>query len=393
MIIRKNSMTIFSSILLIIISSLNVLISAVSSYEPAKQIITVLMGAAVVIAVSFLKEEHLHKAATVIYICAVILMIGQLIFGKELSFQHRRYLYLCGLAIYTAAILPLISFQVAKSITKYNCISISNFAMVCGLVLIPIALIYFQANLTPVIIAMFVVAVSIIVLKREGRLNMPWRFFAIPVILLSVFVVAIYSESSYVAERVNTIICRGANDPMGSGWVRTVLDGIFTSTPLIGQTTYTIEGQTVVGTLTKWADHNIIIALAQYGWLAFIGVLIIYIAFFICLFKMVSKTRQSSFARYTSMFLTLSLVSQAVYSLLGVFLLDGASLNLPFMSGHTVNMMSYLSFGIILMLYVKRDQPSKIQELEVNETPDRLSIIKKMVSYISSGEEVTDEEI
>ena len=92
------------------------------------------------------------------------------------------------------------------------------------------------------------------------------------------------------------------------------------------------------------------------------------------------------------MFLTLSLVSQTVYSLLGVFLLDGASLNLPFMSGHTVNMMSYLSFGIILMLYVKRDQPSKIQELEVNETPDRLSIIKKMVSYISSGEEVTDEE-
>lgn len=389
---QKNPLAVFSSTLLIIISLTNILISVISVYDPAKQMVTILLGAAVILAVSFLKEEHLHKAATLIYVSAILLMVVQLIFGYDLNYLSRRYIYLCGFAIYTAAILPLISFQVAKTITKYNRISTNKFIIVCGLTLMPMVLIFFQTNLTPVIITLMVTTVSIIVLKREGRLNIPWRAFVIPVLLLGVLAIAFYSESAYIAERIDTIICRGANDPFGSGWVRTVLDGIFASTPLIGKTAYAIKEQTVIGTLAKWADHNIVIVLAEYGWLAFVGTLLVYAGFFICLFKMVSKTRQSSFARYTSLFLSLSLAAQTIYSLLGIFLLDGASLNLPFMSGHTVNMMSYLSFGIILTLYIKRDQPSTIQELEADESQDETLFIKRFISSVTKDEEF-DEEI
>lgn len=389
---QKNSLAVISTILLTVISSINILISIISVHDPTKQIATVLMGAVVVLAVSFLKEEYLYKSASLIYICAIALMIVQLIFGKDSSYAYRRYLYLCGFAIYTAAILPLISFQVSKSITKYTRLSINSFAVVSGLVLIPLTLIFFQTNLTPVIIAMVVIAVGAVILKLEGRLNITWRAFIIPILLLGILVVGLYDESDYFADRIDIIITRGACDPFSGGWVRIVLDSIFKSTPFIGKTTYAIEGQNVVGTLAKWADHNIVIVLAEYGWLAFIVTLLVYVGFFICLFKMVSKTRQSSFARYTSLFLSLSLVAQTIYSLLGVFLLAGASLNLPFMSGHTVNMMSYLSFGIILMLYIKRDQPSTIQELEVDETQNKPSFIKRFISVVTADKEF-DEEI
>ena len=55
-------------------------------------------------------------------------------------------------------------------------------------------------------------------------------------------------------------------------------------------------------------------------------------------------------------------------------------------------MMSYLSFGIILMLYIKRDQPSIIQEFEVEETQDKTSFVKKFISVVTADEEF-DEEI
>lgn len=394
MILRKESLAVISSVLLVAISLLNIVISVISGNEPVKQMVIVLIGIAVVFAVSFLKEKYVYKSAMFFYLGTVLLIMIHWIFIDDLTYESTRYLNIGRLSIYTAAALPLISFQIAKSITKYSCLSMKNLAIVLALVLLPLTVVLFQINFPPVITAMLVIAVSAVVLKRDGRINIPWRFFILILLLLCVFVAVLYAQDGYVANRINAIFTRGACDPYGGGWVRTVLDGIFTSTPIIGKTTYLIDGQTVVATLAKWSTYNVIIMLSEFGYAAFIGVLLVYAGFFVCLFKMVAKTTQSSFAKYTSLFLSLSLAVQAVYSLLGVFLLDRASLNLPFMSGHTVDIISCFSFGIILMLYVKRGELSAIQEIKVDNTQEKMSLAKKLISFIDpEAEDKNNEEI
>ena len=212
---------------------------------------------------------------------------------------------------------------------------------------------------------------------------MPWRVFIIIGALLGILSVWMYVEGDLFSERIDVILTRGASDPLGFGWARTVIDTVLRSAPLFGSTTITIADMPVASALLDSGYHNIAAILVGYGWAAFIGVILVYVGFFICVFKMVVKVKQSSFAKYVAMSMAISLAVQAVFSLIGFFLLDGASVDMPFLGGISRNMMNYLCFALILMLYIKRDDPSKIDEIETD--PEHKfefgGFLRKMMDY------------
>ena len=103
--------------------------------------------------------------------------------------------------------------------------------------------------------------------------------------------------------------------------------------------------------------------------------------FFACLFKMVKETKQSTFARYASFSLALSLFMQAFVSLFSLFVLEAGYMDMPFIgTGMTNHIVSCLIFGIILALYIRRNTESAIKETEDN--PDEHSSFFKAIKDI-----------
>ena len=98
---------------------------------------------------------------------------------------------------------------------------------------------------------------------------------------------------------------------------------------------------------------------------------------------MVHETKQSSFAKYTSLMFALSLLIQAVYSLVGLFLLDRASIDMPFVSGNAaINVINYLSSGIVLSLYSKRNKTSVLNEEDSDKFIGRFHLLQAIGNYI-----------
>lgn len=376
--IKNNLLSILTCVLLAGVTCLNILTTVLTDGNPARQITAILIGLLFIVALSFAKEKHLHKAALPVYLCATLILIFQLVSESYRFSFNQRYLFIGSYAFLTASLLPLTSIQVAKKITEFKTINIDRLIGICILVLLPIGLVFFQTNSTPVIVALMVCAIGGIILKKEKRIRIPWRVFAILAISVAIYCAVAYTDGGYISRKIDVIFTRGTCCPLEDGWVRTVLDGILTNTPLIGASTFNPDSNRI---LTNLGTHQIVIILTEYGYLAFAGALLLYVGFFICVFRMVAKTRQSAFAKYTSLFFALSLLTQAAYSLIGLFLLDCAHLNMPFMGSFTMNIMNYLSFGIILMLYARREEPSPIEEVDV-ETQQKPSFLKKLKPYI-----------
>lgn len=376
--LRKNSYAAASCGLLIIVSLLNILISTITDADLTKQIIQFLIGIVLILAVSFVKEFHIYESALPAYICSVIILIVQLLFGDKYNLVSNCYIHIGSFSFYTASLLPLTLIQISKFVTKCNGVSSKGFAAACALFFVPIGLVFAQNNMTPVAVAIIAFFIGVIILKKENRISTPWRLLAIPFIASLILFVVLYSKGSYFTKIVDVVLTRGDCDPLGSGWVRKVLDRIFIDTPLVAESVSAISKKTLIAMLAQWEDCNIVIALVQYGWIAFISILIVYLALFICIFKMAIKTNQSMFAKHSSLFLALSLFSQAAYSLISLFLLNGVHLNMPFMGEYSINLINYLSFGIILLLYLKRGQPSMIEETRADADPHKLSLFEKI---------------
>lgn len=118
-----------------------------------------------------------------------------------------------------------------------------------------------------------------------------------------------------------------------------------------------------------WNDHHIVSILAHYGWALFLGVVAMYVIFFICLFKMTKATRQSSFAHYLSLMMTCYLAVQAIYSAIGLTLLDSSALEFPFMMNtQTLTVTNFIAFATVLSLYVHRHEKSEIVELPYDDS-------------------------
>ncbi len=380
--LRKNFLAVISVVLFAVILSVSVMVSVVSVNDTSRAVLTVLTGVITVVFGLFLKEKYLYNIAKIAYIAVIVLLLLPILLADDSKGYYSSALYLGPIAVYTAAALPLISFQLAKTTTKYNRLSVNSKYALRGLILAPMSLVFFQFTFAYIIVSLLVIAVSVIILKCDGRLSITWKSFIIPVILTAVIIALLYNDDFYFSQRIEVVLTRGASDPNNFGWMRIFLDDIFKGTPFIGETAYLMDGQSVVEPLARLEYYNYVIILAKFGYAAFIGVFIVYAAFFVCLFKMTAKTNQSSFAKYTSLYLSLFLAAQAVYSLLGIFLLDTTYLGLPFMGSYSNNIVNCFSFGIILMLYIKREKPSTVRELEIDESQE--SIIKKAFSFIFS---------
>lgn len=388
--IKNNLLPITSVCMLLLISVASVFISTVSGVDISRPLMSIVMGITMICGVSVVKEEYLHKAALIIYLAVIGVLCVQLLSGDEVDPVSMRYLYVFDMfALYTAALLPLTYLQSAKLIGKYKTIGIDKLLSILLVMYIPMILVFAQINMDPVVIAFLVFYITLIVMRKEKRIQIPWITFLVPIVLILLTIISICNETYFTSMKFETILTRGQNDPLGLGWVRTNLDGILMNTPFVGATHYSNEYLHIVEMLSDWGEHNIVVLLAEYGWLAFLTTLAIYVCFFVCLFKMVHTTRQSSFAKYTSLMFALSLLVQAVYSLVGLFLLDSSPVDMPFVSnGFTINIINYLSFGIVLSLYMGRNKPSKIKESEVEEKSHDYSLKGMIKSFKEDVSEV-----
>ena len=367
--IKNNLLPIASVCMLLLISVASIFISTVSGVEISRPLMSIVMGIAMICGISFVKEEYLHRAAQITYLAVIGMLCVQLLVCEEIDPVSMRYLYVFDMfALYTAALLPLTYLQSAKLIGKNKTMGTDKLLSILLVMCIPMLLVFAQINMDPVVIAFLVSYITLVVKRKEKRINVSWIVFFIPIVLIVIAIVFMYTNTYYMSMKLETIITRGQNEPLGAGWIRTNLDGILMNTPFIGATHYTNEYLPIVEMLSEWGEHNIVVLLAEYGWLAFLTILAVYVCFFVGLFKMVHKTRQSSFAKYTSLMFALSLFVQAVYSLMGIFLLDSSPVDMPFASnGYTINIINYLSFGIVLSLYLGRNKVSTIKEYDAEE--------------------------
>lgn len=378
--IKSNIHLVISCILLTLISSLNIFINLAAGKSFARPITAVLIGTLLIIGISFLKEKHLYDFSLILYLAVLVLLIIPL-FADSTPFN--RFIVIGSVALLTSATVPLAFMQVSKTITRYRAVTTERFIAICFLSALPTFILLLQYNHTFMILSLMVIFVTTIILKKENRIKIPWRVFIIIAILAIIYLIAIYSDGGYISQRMDVIFTRGMCDPYGAGWVRTVCDKLFKSAKIIGSSSYMVGKASIIETLYNFADCDIAIILAKYGWLAFFGTLALYAEFFICLFKMISKTRQSSFAKYTSLISGLYLLCQTLYSLIGLFLLEKAPMNLSFIDGFTCTTVDFVLFGIICTLYLQRNEPSEVEEYDCD---DRKSIIhllrEKLYSFL-----------
>lgn len=388
--LKKSLLPILSAVLMLVLSLSSLLINCAAGKDPAKSIITIITGTILTVLISaFVKEKHLYQLSGIIYAVVIALLFIQLIvFDRGLDYT-RRFLFLTPwFAFPSSLLLPLSYFQNAKMIGKRSKIDFINLIGIISIMIVPVVLILAQVYMTPLVMACFVCYITIIVLKKEKRINIPWIMFLIPVILVVTAVIYAYYDSSYISYRLEVIITRGKFDPYGAGWVRNNIDALLMNTPFLGATNYSMDNMSAIEVLSKLNDHNALILLAKYGWVAFLLDVVAYILFFVCLFSMVHKTRQSTFARYTSLMLALFIVAQACFSLVGIFLLDSSYVDMPFLSDSlSYNTINYILFAIVFSLYLNRNKESTVNQLSPKSSETKRSLAKLINKYINASSE------
>lgn len=357
---------------LMVFCLLNIIISFVSCPDslfdsPDSGILSVLIGVILIIGTSFLKEEYLYKFAMPIYIVINVLLVVQLIFEKD-------RIYMFGFTIAVASLLPLLSVGISKSIYKYN---VTKKYIPYIIILIPLALTLFQMAIAPATVFFIAFSVALIIFKCEKTVKVSWRIFALSAILIILVTFKLYLEYGYFYELINICITRGKSDPHETGFMRIVIDEIFKSSKLIGATSFSIytDGSAIEGTIIDWGYHRILTILSRFGIIPFTLTIILYICFYITIFKMAAKTTQSRFARNTSLFLCISLASQSFTSLVSLLFFYRSILNFPFLGSYTINCINFISYGVILILYLRRNEPSVIDKTDKNKESDNSIVL------------------
>lgn len=384
-VLKKHGMEIAALVFWLLFAAADIFIGMAEQLDFAKTLTFALVSLLAIGLTLLVKEKALYKASPILYWAVIVILCIQLLVGDELNYLSLRYLYLFDvIALYTAALLPLTYIQTAKIISRFSVIRAERAVGIGLALLLPTLLVFAQINAVPAGLALLVGYLTFLVMRRENRIRFPWPAFLIPPVLAALLFF-LYGGAPNL--RWETILSRGQNDPLGAGWVRTVLDHVFVNTPLIGPTSYTVDGFSTPEMIGKWGSHNLAALLAGYGWLAFAAAILAYILFFVCLFRMVHKTNQSSFVKYTSLMLALSLCVQALCSLIGLFLLDSAPVDMPFLAGNdTVNVFNAISLGLIVSLYARREAVSECRE----EPEDSLSL--KAIFKTLFGKGLDDED-
>ena len=202
------------------------------------------------------------------------------------------------------------------------------------------------------------VFVMFIVLRADREINITYIIFPVVVIASIIAFFSYANDSRYLSRVLDVIRTRGQSDPRGTGWLRILYDGIFRYSPLVGETTTVIsEVSDIPRLLTTLGCDSAMYILARLGKLPFIGFVLICVLFTVCVMAMAIKTKQSTFARFTSLSLALSvLFCNAIY-FCSIFFLVGDRSFIPFFStGLSISIASAFMLGNIISLYLKRNQ-------------------------------------
>lgn len=327
----------------------------------------------------FVKEKHIYKSAFVLYAVILASMVAQTI-----MFDSTSPLSFMSFDLYSAVLLPLTYLGSIKMLCKEDGQSLARSRWAIAMMLLPIILAVMQKKYTLAIISALTSYIVLFVAKKEKVLKISWTFLSLPAFAAIFLAVYVYKNSDGASLWLETVLSRGQNDPNGAGWMRCSLDGIFMNTPFYGETTFSVGEINASDLINSWGNHNIVFVLAENGWVFFVGLIMVYVVFYRTVFLMVSQTKQSKFARYLSLSLALSLLLQAVYSIFGLFLFDGAKIDMPFMSNDMVaNMVNYISLDIICVLYM----------LSIDQRKEWMEDESEVYSSVSSVDESTFSEL
>ncbi len=352
---------------------------------------SLIFGALGIMLLTYVKEEYLHKTSPGLYIVAVVLLIAQLIVRDKFGYTMSRYLPITEtFMFYSAAILPFACFLPARMLTKRQSFGFIELACTVGIMLVPMLLVLMQSNKLPVLIALVAGFIAVLKAKTEGRLKISWGVFVLLSILVAAATFAAIWNPYIASERLEVILTRGGYDPNGAGWMRNLLDEIFAGASFFGAGSYPIENSKNYATmLNALGSHNAAILIAEWGWLPFAAMIAVYLLFFVCLFRMVSKTKQSAFAKYSSLMLAVALAAQTAAALIGLFLLDRSPTDLPFIScSMSINTVNYLMTGVIITLYTQRNRATVLKEAAPKPQGRLAELFKKYIT-LPEEEEVT----
>lgn len=353
------------------------------------QLLSAVIGMAVIAALLLVKEKHLYKAALWLYTIVIAVLSLQMVVSSNysawaLETSIGRNINIFGVSIYSSALLPLTYIFLSKLISEYKTLDHFRQIILFAAAICPMLLVLLLLNQTPAVISALGWCVVLAIMKKDGKIKLKrWLVLAAAMGIIAA-IVYMYFEIPTLRSQFEVIFTRGKSDPEGAGWLRMLLDGIFVNTPMLGATNLVVEDFSINEIVSKLGDYNILLVLTNCGWLAFVGTILLYALFFFCLFKMVKATRQSTFARYTSLFLSLSLLLHAIVSLIGIFFMYSAQTNMPFIAhSYSINVLDYTAFGIVFTLYLRRNCESEL--IEKNETPKKTenSFLIEVKNFIS----------
>lgn len=310
---------------------------------------------AAVLAAAFMKESLLRIISVAAYIGEVVLLItGRFFTDMYIGGSVQIGYFFINPSYMLVLCLPFIAFcaeKIKKADWKKTAL-LAAAAILPGMISMSAASKYLGVGYFAVVFIMF------IVLRTEREINITYIIFPAVVIASVVAFFSYANDSRYLSRVLDVIRTRGQSHPITVGWLRILYDGIFRYSPLVGETTTVIsEVSDIPRLLTTLGCDSAMYILARLGKLPFIGFVLICVLFTVCVMAMAIKTKQSTFARFTSLSLALSvLFCNAIY-FCSIFFLVGDRSFIPFFStGLSISIASAFMLGNIISLYLKRNQ-------------------------------------
>ena len=308
-----------------------------------------------VLAAAFMRESILRIFAVAAYIGEVTLLIaGRFFTDMYIGGSVQIGYFFINPSYMLVLCLPFIAFcaeKIKKADWKKTAV-LAAAAILPGMISMSAASKYLGVGYFAAVFVMF------IVLRKDREINITYIIFPVVVIASIIAFFSYANDSRYLSTVLDVIRTRGQSDPITVGWLRILYDGIFRYSPLVGETTTVIsEVSDIPRLLTTLGCDSAMYILARLGKLPFIGFVLICVLFTVCVMAMAIKTKQSTFARFTSLSLALSvLFCNAIY-FCSIFFLVGDRSFIPFFStGLSISIASAFMLGNIISLYLKRNQ-------------------------------------
>ena len=308
-----------------------------------------------VLAAAFMKESLLRIISVAAYIGEVTLLIaGRFFTDMYIGGSVQIGYFFINPSYMLVLCLPFIAFCAEKIKTAdwKKTALLAAAAILPGMISMSAASKYLGVGYFAAVFVMF------IVLRKDREINITYIIFPVVVIASIIAFFSYANDSRYLSRVLDVIRTRGQSHPITVGWFRILYDGIFRYSPLVGETTTVIsEVSDIPRLLTTLGCDSAMYILARLGKLPFIGFVLICVLFTVCVMAMAIKTKQSTFARFTSLSLALSvLFCNAIY-FCSIFFLVGDRSFIPFFStGLSISIASAFMLGNIISLYLKRNQ-------------------------------------